>query len=170
MRESINPSRLRTISRAAAEIGFAGAAVRRRSAMSIWSSTDLLSQPLAMSNYRLRYWPSVECAINWPFMRLQLSLSAFCCLALSAQMRPPAVPLVTHDPYFSIWSMADQLNADGTRHWTGKPGSLTAFARIDGKTYRIMGRERQQTAALPQTRLTVLPTHTIYEFAGGGVR
>jgi len=87
-----------------------------------------------------------------------------------APMRPPAVPLIAHDPYFSIWSMADQLNVDGTKHWTGKPNSLTAFARIDGKTYRVMGRERQQTPVLEQTGLEVLPTRTVYEFAGAGVK
>ena len=85
-------------------------------------------------------------------------------------LRPPAVPLVAHDPYFSIWSASDHLYADGTRHWTGKPNSLTAFVRIDGHTYRIMGRERQQTPVLDQTRLEVLPTRTLYQFAGAGVK
>jgi hypothetical protein len=91
-------------------------------------------------------------------------------LAAFAQMRPPAVPLVAHDPYFSIWSMTDHLNGDGTKHWTGKPNTLTAYARIDGKTYRIMGRERQASAELPQSRLEVTPTRTIYEFTGAGAK
>jgi hypothetical protein len=84
-------------------------------------------------------------------------------------MRPPAVPLVAHDPYFSIWSNTDRLNDAGTVHWTGKPNTLTALARIDGKTYQVMGRERQRIQVLPQARLEVLPTRTIYEFAGAGV-
>jgi hypothetical protein len=101
---------------------------------------------------------------------LMLGLAAGAVCQPLAPMRPPAVPLVTHDPYFSIWSMADRLNSDGTKHWTGKPNSLTAFARIDGKTYRIMGRERQPTPVLEQTLVEVLPTRTIYEFAGAGVK
>ncbi len=80
------------------------------------------------------------------------------------------MPLVAHDPYFSIWSMTDHLNGDGTKHWTGKPNTLTAYARIDGKTYRIMGRERQASAELPQSRLEVTPTRTIYEFTGAGAK
>ena len=106
-------------------------------------------------------------------MLSKISLAAGLCAVAWAQapgpMRPPAVPLVAHDPYFSIWSMSDRLNASGTSHWTGKPNSLTALARIDGKTYRLMGRDPQRMTALEQRRVEVLPTRTIYEFAAPGV-
>ncbi|HEV2687031.1 MAG TPA: DUF4965 domain-containing protein, partial [Bryobacteraceae bacterium] len=97
-----------------------------------------------------------------------------CCLFLFAAallaQRPPAVPLVTNDPYFSIWSMANQLNGDTTRHWTGTPQSLTSFIRIDGKSYRLMGAERNDTLpAMPQLSLAVAPTQTVYKFEGAGV-
>jgi Domain of unknown function (DUF5127)/Domain of unknown function (DUF4964) len=83
-------------------------------------------------------------------------------------LRPPAVPLISHDPYFSVWSMADHLNDAPTSHWTGKPNSLTALARIDGKTYQLMGKERG-IETLEQRRLEVSPTRTLYQFAGAGV-
>src|SRR5437868_9437213 len=82
--------------------------------------------------------------------------------------RPPSVPLVTCDPYFSIWSPGDKLNQTNTTHWTGKPHRLMSLARIDGKPFRIIGNDPAEIAALPQTALEVLPTQTIYMFEGEG--
>jgi len=89
--------------------------------------------------------------------------------AIAQTVRPPAVPLVTHDPYFSIWSMTGDLNASPTRHWTGKAQRLTGLLRIDGNVFRWMGDSPRGIAALPQTGLTVTPTRTVYQFAGQGV-
>lgn len=94
------------------------------------------------------------------------------CLAAQAAepLRPPAVPLVAHDPYLSIWSPADKLTDADTVHWTGKPNRLTSLVRIDGKAYRLMGTDPAAVPAMPQTRLEVTPTRTIYTFDGAGIQ
>jgi Glutaminase A six helical-hairpin domain/Domain of unknown function (DUF5127)/Domain of unknown function (DUF4964) len=83
--------------------------------------------------------------------------------------RPPAVPLVTYDPYFSIWSFDDHLTDGPTRHWTGTRQALDSLVRIDGKVYRLMGNEPAKVPALAQRELQVWFTRTVYTFEGAGM-
>jgi hypothetical protein len=100
---------------------------------------------------------------------ITFSLSLTLATSAAERLRPPAVPLVACDPYFSIWSPADQLHAADTVHWTGKPHRLTALLRLDGATYRVMGAQPEQIPAVRQTGIVVVPTRTVYTFESGGV-
>lgn len=81
-----------------------------------------------------------------------LMLGALCHISASniftpvqkTDLRLPSVPLITSDPYFSIWSPYDKLNEGSTRHWTNDEKSLIGAARVDGKVYRFMGKQAMQ--------------------------
>jgi hypothetical protein len=85
-------------------------------------------------------------------------------------LRAPAIPLVPVDPYFSVWSPADQLTDAPTKHWTEANHRLTSLVRIDGKSYRIMGDEPRSLPAMEQTDLQIAPTTITYTFQGAGVQ
>ncbi|CAN5601079.1 hypothetical protein BH10ACI4_BH10ACI4_24650 [soil metagenome] len=84
--------------------------------------------------------------------------------------RPPSMPLIVHDPYFSVWSNTDKLTDSATRHWTGHPQPLGSLVRVDGKPYRIMGKEPSEVPAMEQVSARLTPTHTRYSFSAGGVQ
>jgi hypothetical protein len=95
--------------------------------------------------------------------------AAFAAEPALTPLRPPAVPLVVHDPYFSVWSFRDNLNADWPRHWTGAIHATCMMVRVDGRAYLIAGAPRMQVPQLKQTSVEVTPTRTIYTFDGAGV-
>lgn len=79
-------------------------------------------------------------------------------IVFAQERKAPAYPLVTHDPYFSIWSTSDTLNAVTTRHWTGTEHSLTGAISVDGKVYSFLGKqEKAYATVLPASDEKVLP-------------
>ncbi len=57
------------------------------------------------------------------------------------ELRAPAYPLVTIDPYTSAWSETDNLYDSPVRHWTGKVHPLIGAIRVDGQVFRFLGKE-----------------------------
>ncbi|WP_163708732.1 glutaminase family protein [Mangrovibacterium lignilyticum] len=59
---------------------------------------------------------------------------------ITTELRAPAYPLITIDPYTSAWSESDNLYDSPVRHWTGKTHSLIGAIRVDGEVYRFLGK------------------------------
>ncbi len=54
------------------------------------------------------------------------------------KLRPPATPLITHDPYFSVW--CDTSPLANVMHWTGSPNTMIGTVSVDGEVYRFLGK------------------------------
>jgi len=83
--------------------------------------------------------------------------------------RPPAVPLVTVDPYMSVWSFSDNLYDSWPVHWTGKVHAMAGMVHVDGRSYRFMGPEAICPNPAKQVSVRVKPTRTFYTFEAGPV-
>ena len=61
---------------------------------------------------------------------------------VEVDLRAPAYPLITIDPYTSGWSFNDNLYDGPVRHWTGQDQQLIGVIQVDGQNYRFMGEEK----------------------------
>lgn len=81
-------------------------------------------------------------------------------------LRPPAVPLIAHDLYFSIWAMADRLTDAPTRHWSGVNQELYGIAHVNRRNEGIIAslaapqRGKATERALEQVSQALTPTRT----------
>ena len=96
--------------------------------------------------------------------KLLFALVALGCISCAAEhqkneLRAPAYPLITIDPYVSSWSAADNLYDDAVRHWTTTETPFTGVLRVDGVSYRFMGAETED-------KIMVAPTGYFGEWRG----
>ncbi len=84
--------------------------------------------------------------------------------------RPVAYPLITVDPFFSVWSFTDKLDHSETKHWTGIPSPIFVAVKLDGVSYPICAFDKRGTNRYNSTKrfvqksVDVTPLSTIYVF------
>lgn len=77
--------------------------------------------------------------------------------------RAASIPLILHDPYFSIWSGTDKLYDSDTVHWCGKRQKIRGYITIDGESFCFMG-DKEFHQVIPQTCVEITATGTKYTF------
>ena len=78
-----------------------------------------------------------------------------------------SIPLITVDPFFSIWSCSDNLHDEPTRHWCGKASPIFSAVRHKNTLYFLAGMKKdnnQLSSKVRQTGLNVTPLSTEYTF------
>ncbi|WP_321996627.1 glutaminase domain-containing protein [Draconibacterium orientale] len=103
---------------------------------------------------------------------LLLIIATLCVTSLVAQnqeFRAPSYPLVTHDPYFSIWINNEVPTQIETTHWSQKPMPIRSVVKVDGKAYRLMGKSPAFVPAAKLTKSNLSATQTTFSFQQDGV-
>ena len=66
-----------------------------------------------------------------------LGLSA--AAAAAFVFRPPAIPLITADPFMQTFIMGDTSTSDAVKMWDSQSKAMLGLLRVDNQTYRFLG-------------------------------
>lgn len=77
--------------------------------------------------------------------------------------RAASIPLITHDPFFSIWSPADHLYDCDPCHWSGAKQQMRGVLSVDGTPFCFLG-ARKDMDVIKQTAVELTATATTYTF------
>lgn len=83
------------------------------------------------------------------------------------KFKAPAIPLITVDPFFSIWSGTDSLVQESTKHWSDRPCPILAAVEVDGGLHFAAGASCDMTRfkrRMAQTSCEITPLSTKYTF------
>ena len=86
------------------------------------------------------------------------------------RLRAPSYPLITIDPYFSVWSPADTPAEVNTTHWTGRDITMSVVAEIDGLPYRLVGNYCDSIPAAKCISSDCSAFSTKYQYIQDGVK
>ena len=80
------------------------------------------------------------------------------------KLRAPSIPLITVDPYFSVWAPNEVINFKETQHWTGAKNDVRGYVIIDGEEYSFLGYYRN-SKKIRQVSLDIdaLSTKCVFE-------
>ena len=82
-------------------------------------------------------------------------------------MRLPAYPLITVDPFFSIWSRSETLYDAPTTLRCGIPQRLNGFLSDAGKKFRFL--RKGHGAVIEQKDLVLTPYVTVYTYSNAHI-
>lgn len=93
------------------------------------------------------------------------------------EFRPVATPLLCNDPFFNVYSFANNLYDDTTRHWTGVRQYLIGAISIDGEVFEFLGKVNPDSRRyftgykkIKQIKCEVKPLSTKYIFENRKIR
>lgn len=79
------------------------------------------------------------------------------------KLRPPSVPLINVDPYFSVWSPYACLTDGPTLHWTGKENNILGSVFVDGVEYGFLGKGHKNVLKQTKLNITAFTTELVFE-------